>query len=174
MNQKGISLSLDKKDVDRTFLSRNQGLMLVLGILVILVVAGMIFLSGTAAKANVTSGIEVGVGADTARWVAMGEYYAAEALEAERSAEASAARWAAMGAHYGVVPFDAERSSAANTARWIAVGEHYRSKSFDLERSAEANIARWNAMGAHYTTDFDAIAAALTARYQAMADWYTR
>jgi hypothetical protein len=174
MIQKGVSLSLDRMDANRTFLSRNQVFLLSLSIVVVLAVTGILFLSGTATKSVDTSGLEVGAEVDSARWVAMGEFYAAEALAAERSAEANADRWAAMGEHYGAVPFDAERSAAVNTARWNAMVEHYRGDQFDAKHSAAVNTARWTAMGAHYTSDIDAISTANSARYQAMAEWYTR
>jgi hypothetical protein len=63
----------------------------------------------------------------TARWVAMGEFYAksAEAQRA-RAMEAYTARWVAMGEWYAKSA-EAQRARAleAYTARWVAMGEFY-------------------------------------------------
>ena len=149
MNQKGFTLSLDRTDVNRAPLSRNQLIMLVLVVAAVLAVTATIFLSVSAANSNISSEMAVGTEADTARWIAMGE-------------------------HFGAKAFDAERSAATNTARWTAMGKHYGSKTFDAERSAAVNTARWTAMGAHYAVDNSAAAEAHIARYEAMAEWYTR
>lgn len=174
MNHKGFTLSLVGMDVNRTPISRNQVFMFVIGVAAVLLITSTVFLSASAVRSNVSSGIAVGAEADSARWIAMGEAFSAEALEVERIAATNTARWIALGEHYGAEAFDAERSAAANTARWSAMGELYDAKAFDAEHIAAVNTARWTALGAHYAVDEGAADEAAASRYQAMAEWYTR
>lgn len=92
--------------------------------------------------------------AETARWVAMGDYYTAKlGLRSQRSLAAETARWVAMGEfHTDRQVQEAQRSLRtslrsrnAETARWVAMGKYY-------TRSRAAETARWNAMAEFYAS----------------------
>ncbi len=126
-----------------------------------------------------------GAAADSARWVAMGEFYT-RLLETkwERAAQADVARWVAVGEFYASLDSqdgsDPARGAAADSARWVAMGEFYASldsqDGSDLASGAAADTARWVAMGEFYTrsleTKRERAAQADAARWVAKGEFY--
>lgn len=111
---------------------------------------------------------------DAARWIAMGEYYTENSVEAEhieRGRTADAARWAAQveffAAKQAMETQNLLRGRAAEAARWAALGNLSLGKQEtrlgsggktatvgsqvnDVGRSLAAETARWSAMGKFY------------------------
>ena len=199
MSQKASAFRLVWTDWKMASPTRNQVLTLVLSLAVVLLAAATVYLLVSVISPDASSGIAAGVeassarwtalgqfyaaetlradhsaaaAADSARWTALGDYYAAEALRAERSADASAARYQAMAEFYNSHAASLEPGTMADSARWTALGDYYTAKALHAERSADASAARWTALGAHHLARYEAAAAASSARYQAMADWY--
>ena len=144
MSQKASAFRLVWTDWKMASPTRNQILMLVLSLAAVMLAAATVYLLVSVISPDGSSGIAAGVEASSARWTALGEYYAPESNAA----------------------------AAASSARWTALGEHYRAESLRAERSANASSARWSALGAYHLARYEAAAAASSARYQAMADWY--
>ncbi|MFZ0545195.1 MAG: hypothetical protein WAM60_07140 [Candidatus Promineifilaceae bacterium] len=101
---------------------KTRSLLPVFAIAVVLVIAVMIVAFQPAAANEKSTG-----NADTARWVAMGEYYTV--LSGERPARAETAdqaRWDAMGSSYLVANGQRPLNAAtADQARWDAMGEFF-------------------------------------------------
>lgn len=178
MEHKESTLHIDRTDRSAAPRSRRLLFLFALGAAVLFLVAGTISLSLQAAESNPASELIGEIGADSARWEAMGDYYAARAADIERGAAASVTRWEAMGDHYAAEAADIERSAAASVARWEAMGEHYAAKAADVERGAAASVARWEAMGEYYAAkaaaDVERGTAASVARWEAMGEYYSR
>ncbi|HSG15593.1 MAG TPA: hypothetical protein VLE70_04635 [Anaerolineae bacterium] len=146
MEHKGSTLTLDRTDGSVAPRSRRPLFLFALGVAVLLLAAAAIYLSLPAVESNPAPELTGGITADSARWAAIGDYYAAKAADVERGAAANAARWNAMGEHYVGKAFNVD----ANVARWEAMGEHYAAEAADVERGAGASVARWVAMGEYY------------------------
>ena len=81
--------------------SRHIGIILFLGVAILVaisVIALPAFNPQSSAALPVSS--EISVDAETARWIAMGKFYAAQAEARQLAQEAEAARWNAMGEFY--------------------------------------------------------------------------
>jgi hypothetical protein len=76
-----------------------------------------------------------------------------DAEKAERAQAADTARWMAMGEYYAAVEAVQSRGRAADAARWTAMGEYYENlaMSQNLDRGRAADAARWTAMANYYT-----------------------
>ena len=127
--------------------------LIVLSTLSLLLVAMVVSLPlSNASKLSAPAGRQ----ADTARWVAMGEYYSQQAeAQRQRSRAADVARWTAMGEHYQNLEVDEaerQRSRAADSARWTAMGEYYsqQAEAQSVERGRVADALRWTAMAEYY------------------------
>lgn len=169
MEHKASFHTLDRTDGSVAPRSRKRLILFALGVAVLLLVA-TIYLSLPAVESSVAPGLTGGTTSDSARWAAMGDYYAAEAADVKRGAASNAARWNAMGEHYAAKALDVEQITAA---RWNAMGEYYAAKAFNVD----ANVARWEAMGDHYAAeaaDVERGAAASVARWVAMGEYYSQ
>jgi len=146
MEQNGSTLTFERKDGSEATRSRRRPMLFTLGLAVLLLAAATIFRSLPAVESNPSPELAGGMTADSARWAALGEYYAAKAADVERGAASNAARWNAMGEHY------AAKASTVNAdvARWEAMADHYAAEAAYVERGAAASVARWIAMGEHY------------------------
>ena len=78
------------------------------------------------------------IDADSLRWAAIGEAYAASLA---RGSDADSLRWAALGKHYAG---SLARSSDADSDRWAAIGKFYSSRSGDgvLASNPELRLSR--------------------------------
>jgi hypothetical protein len=104
--------------------------------------------------------------ADTARWVAMAEFYAAQAEAEQRVWDAYQARNTGLAAYYEarqerVMNADAARLTAlaqyhrlsamdADTARWVAMGEFYTAQAEAEQRAVDAYAARLTGQAEHF------------------------
>jgi hypothetical protein len=126
---------------------------------------------------------------------ALDEDCSASPATSGKGEEARSARWSALGAYHTA---RYEAAAAASSARYRALAEGYAQRdsnvansgghsgddaydpaaggnpaqSTALAQSVEASSARWAAWGAYYAAKYEAAAAASSARYQAMAEWY--
>jgi hypothetical protein len=126
-------------------------LRIVFGMMVVALMVGVLGATPARVAADVKaeSGVDLdrSAAADTARWVAMGEYYTKLAeTQQEWAAEADAARWTAKGEFfkdlYAQDGFDLEQGAAADSARW-AMGEFYTTLAGKTrQRATEADAAR--------------------------------
>jgi hypothetical protein len=121
MEHKGSIITLDSTDGSVNTPSRRRLFLLTLGVAVLLLVAAVVYLSLPAVESNPASELTGEITADSARWAAIGDFYAAKAADVERGAAADAARWDAMGEHYTANGSNVD----ASVARWEAMGEHY-------------------------------------------------
>jgi len=114
--------------------------------LIAILVAG-IFLSAPSALAvalkdgGLSAKEQLGLEASSARWAAVGRFYADQL---ERAAATDSARWAAAGRFY---TDRFERAAAADAARWAAAGLFYSNL---FERAAVVSSARYSAMAVFY------------------------
>jgi hypothetical protein len=147
MEHKGSIHTLDRTDGSVAPRSRRRIMLFALGLAVFLLAAATIYLSLPTVESSAAPELAGETTADSARWAAIGEYYAARTAGVERGAAASVARWNAMGAHYAGKASNVD----ASVARWEAMAEHYAAEAADVERGAAASVARWEAMGETYS-----------------------
>ena len=169
MSQQGSTYSLVGAEGYRAKWAESRTFRVALGLVIVLLVVTLVYFSLSANQPGEFAGSTAVTNTDTARWTAMGEHNRGPALNAERAVAVNAARWEALGEHYRGATYDPVHAMAASAARWEALGEHYRATVFDAGRVATIMSIRWNALGQQY-----AEADTFSARYQAMADWYTR
>ena len=97
------------------------------------------------------SSIQRGWEADTARYTAMAEFYAAQAEGIQRGLKADAARYTAMTKHFAAPQESVQLSRQADTARYTAMAEFYAAKeAANLQRGRDADAARYIAMAKYY------------------------
>jgi hypothetical protein len=73
----------------------------------------------------------------------------------QRAADASAARWVAMGEYYTAQAEAGQRAILADAARYTGLAEHFGEPTGSSQRAADAFAARWNAMGKFYQAQAD-------------------
>ncbi len=122
--------------------------------LALVVVAALTLRAGVASSNPVNSGT---IDAGAARWQALGEAYVTQAQEAarvQRAQAADTARWIAMGKFYAKLEMERiQRTQDAATSRWQALGEFYAKRAQAAQRIQQvqnADAARWQALGEFY------------------------
>jgi ABC-type multidrug transport system fused ATPase/permease subunit len=96
----------------------------------------------------------VAVVAFTVREAMATDLLSQEAQRIQRSRNAETARWVATGQYYQQLEeVHRQRSRAADAARWAALGEYYENLEVveSLQRGRDADAARWTAMAEYYT-----------------------
>ena len=117
MERKSATLSLLWPNLKGGVLVDNRIPTIVAGLAVLVLAVVVVLLAFSATELGVSPGTVAGVEAASARWSALGEYYAES-----RARAADAARWSALGAQYAP---DYEAIAAVSSARWSALAESY-------------------------------------------------
>jgi hypothetical protein len=121
VNHNSEAFSLSWLGLQRRPLGQSKILLLALGMLVLVLAVAAVVMVAPAIKGAESPATVSGIDADSARWQALGAYYAPDF---EAASATSSARWQALAAEYAA---RYERSAAASSARYQALAEWYTS-----------------------------------------------